>query len=263
MRALLARENFDVLAQLAFSRVLLAFDYDGTLAPIVSRPEKAQMRRRTAAMLQRACERYPCAVISGRSRRDLARRLEPVRVTYLLGNQGLELGAQTEEFERQVRQAIAPLQRALRDVQGAEIEDKTLSIAIHYRRSRRKRDARAALARAASQLQPPMRMIAGKLVVNLVPADAPNKGDALQAVRSRAGADTALYVGDDVSDEDVFSLDQPGRLLGVRVGPSPRSAAPYYLRNQGEIDQLLCTLIDLRSELLQSAANRRRTVTPY
>jgi trehalose 6-phosphate phosphatase len=256
MKALLARENFDVLAQLAFSRVLLAFDYDGTLAPIVPQPEKAQMRRRTAALLQRACERYPCAVISGRSRRDLASRLEPVRVTYLLGNQGLELGAQTQLFEQQVREAISPLQRALRDVQGLEIEDKTLSIAVHYRRSRRKRDARAALAHAAAQLPQPMRMIAGKLVVNLVPADAPNKGDALLALRSRASADTALYVGDDVSDEDVFSLDEPGSLLGVRVGRSPRSAAPYYLRNQGEIDQLLSTLIELRSEVAQSAANR-------
>jgi trehalose 6-phosphate phosphatase len=91
-----------------------------------------------------------------------------------------------------------------------------------------------------------MRIIPGKLVVNLVPAGAPNKGDVLLASRARAGADSALYVGDDVSDEDVFSLDRPGRLLSVRVGRSPRSAAAYYLRNQAEIEQLLSTLIELR-----------------
>lgn len=254
MRPLLARENTELLAQLAFCRVLLAFDYDGTLAPIVPRPERARMRPHTAELLARLCALYPCAVISGRSRRDLARRLVPARVTYVLGNQGLELSARPDEFARQVSAAVVRLQRALAGVQGVELEDKALSVAIHYRRSRRKREARAAIARAAANLPQPMRMIAGKLVVNLVPADAPNKGDALEALRARAAADTALYVGDDVSDEDVFSLDQPGRLLSVRVGYSQRSAAAYYLRNQIEIDRLLSALIALRSVAARSAA---------
>jgi trehalose 6-phosphate phosphatase len=84
-------------------------------------------------------------------------------------------------------------------------------------------------------------------VVNLVPERAPHKGDALLALRAKEGADTALYVGDDITDEDVFELDQPGRLLSIRVGQSKRSAAAYFLRNQREIDVFLDRLVKFRS----------------
>lgn len=91
-------------------------------------------------------------------------------------------------------------------------------------------------------------MVPGKLVVNVVPERAPNKGDALLELRKAEQADTALYVGDDVTDEDVFELDQPGRLLSVRVGESRSSAAAYFLRNQNEMDRLLAKLIALREK---------------
>ncbi len=91
-----------------------------------------------------------------------------------------------------------------------------------------------------------MRVVPGKQVVNLVPLDAPNKGDALLALRDSTGADMAIYVGDDVTDEDVFRLDQPGRLFTVRIGTSKRSAARYFLKQQEEIDALLEALVQLR-----------------
>lgn len=255
MMPLLSRENRELLAQFAFSRMLLAFDYDGTLAPIVARPERARMRAETLQLLSRASELYPCAVISGRSARDIRRRLAPARVEYVLGNHGLEPGARTSTFARQVAEALPLLRLALADLKGVEIEDKTLSLAVHYRRSRSKREAREAIVRAASRLGR-MRSIPGKLVTNIVPRDAPNKGDAVLALRARSGADTALYVGDDASDEDVFGLDQPGRLLGVRVGRSQRSAAPYYLRDQQQIDALLRVLVELRSGSARASSSR-------
>jgi trehalose 6-phosphate phosphatase len=254
MKPLLARENVELLAQFSWCRVLLAFDFDGTLAPIVAQREAAFMRPQTTRLLQQACQLYPCAVISGRTQRDLRRRLAAARVPFALGNHGLEAGMPRNEFASQVAAALPRLQLALDGVPGLEIEDKTHSIAVHYRRSRRKQHARAAIAQAAKHLPSRMRLISGKLVINLVPASAPNKGDAVLSLRARAGADTALYVGDDVSDEDVFSLDQPGRLLGVRVGRSARSRAPYFLRDQSEIDALLSTLIQLRAQVRPSAA---------
>lgn len=256
MKPLLARENVELLAQFSWCRVLLAFDYDGTLAPIVPKRDAAFMRPHTARLLRQACELYPCAVISGRAQRDLQRRLAVAQVPFVVGNHGLEAGVRQDEYAAQVAAALPRLQRALKAVSGLEIEDKTHSIAVHYRRSRRKQEARAVITEAAENLPTRMRLIAGKLVVNLVPASAPNKGDAVQALRTRAGADTALYVGDDVSDEDVFSLDQPGRLLGVRVGRSARSHAPYFLRDQSEIDALLSTLIQLRADVGRVAARR-------
>ena len=68
-----------------------------------------------------------------------------------------------------------------------------------------------------------MRVIPGKLVINVVPDAAPSKGDALVALRDRTEADIAMYVGDDVTDEDVFRLDQPEPFTGGRpLGTSRR-----------------------------------------
>jgi trehalose 6-phosphate phosphatase len=90
-----------------------------------------------------------------------------------------------------------------------------------------------------------MRVVAGKLVVNVVPERAPHKGDALLALREKERP-TAIYVGDDVTDEDVFVLDEPGALVSARIGRSVRSAAPYYLRDQREMDTLLEVLARAR-----------------
>ena len=75
MRNILSRANREVLQQFAWSKVLLAFDYDGTLAPIVSKPERAIMRPTTRRLLEELVKLYPCMVISGRAQRDAMRRL--------------------------------------------------------------------------------------------------------------------------------------------------------------------------------------------
>lgn len=246
MKDLLAKENLSVLEQLAFARALLAFDFDGTLAPIVKDRELAKMRPRTSELLTTLCAHYPCAVISGRSTADLAPRLGGAPVQYLVGNHGLEPGGDLAKFEEEVSATRPLLEAALASEPGVELEDKRYSLALHYRRSRRKQAAVAAIERAVAALPTHMRTIAGKMVVNVVPASAANKGDALLDLRARAGADIALYMGDDVTDEDVFKIDQPGRLLSVRIGEAPWSAAAYYLRDQRQMDRLLAMLIALR-----------------
>src|SRR5690349_16063888 len=103
------------------------------------------MRARTAQLFERVCKLYPCAVISGRSRSDLRARLPRANVKYLVGNHGLEPGAHLREFEAQIARARVPLQAALSAVQGVELEDKRYSLALHYRKSRSKPAARAAI----------------------------------------------------------------------------------------------------------------------
>jgi trehalose 6-phosphate phosphatase len=174
-------------------------------------------------------------------------RLEGLPLRYVIGNHGLEPGEHLSTFERQIELVRPELQKALEAHFGVDIEDKRFSVAIHYRRSRRKRDARAAIREAVAGLSIPMRSIPGKLVVNVIPERAPHKGDALVRLRADEGADTAVYVGDDVTDEDVFQLDQPGRLLSIRVGRSKSSAAPFFVRDQREIDPLLSRLVRLRA----------------
>lgn len=247
MKHLLTNGSEAVLERFSWSRVLLAFDFDGTLAPIVDRPRDARMRARTRARLATLAERYPCAVISGRSRSDVTRRLSGVRVAAVIGNHGVEPTRDMATHAAAVARFLPVLQARLASMRGVEIEDKGYSVAIHYRRSRSKRAAKAAIHAAIAGLEGTPRVIGGKQVVNVVPAGAPHKGIAVQQLRQDLGADTVLYVGDDVTDEDVFALDEPGRLLSVRIGRSSTSAAPYYLRDQSEIDALLDRLVKLRA----------------
>lgn len=243
---ILSPEHRVVVAQVAWSHVLLAFDFDGTLAPIVEDRDEAEMRPGTARLFARVCEAYPVAVISGRARDDVARRLGSARAKYVIGNHGLEPGADMAPYASFVRAAFTELAHALGGVHGVELEDKTYSLAVHYRRSRTRREARRIIHAAIDGLVTPARVVEGKCVVNLVPPGAPDKGVALRRLRAEQGAGVALYVGDDVTDEDVFRLDEPGRLVSIRVGESPASAAPYFLRDQLEMDELLAFLLALR-----------------
>lgn len=246
MRALLSPQNAKILSQLAWSNALIAFDYDGTLAPIVRARDDASLRPSTTRLFEQVCDLYPTAVISGRARDDVAARLGAAKVRYVVGNHGLEPSAGLRTFERQARSIRASLEVALAGCEGVELEDKRYSLALHYRKSRRKRDARDAIRASVAALPMRVRTVLGKLVVNVVPEGAPNKGHALLALRASAGADVALYVGDDVTDEDVFQLDQPGRLFTVRVGEAASSSATFFLRDQRQIDRLLARLVALR-----------------
>lgn len=248
MKHILSPANVEVLAQFAWSRVLLAFDFDGTLAPIVSARDEARMRESTSTLFDEVCALYPCAVISGRGREDVARRTNGAALSHILGNHGLEPGEHLSAFEQQIAAITPSLETALADEAGVDLENKRFSLAVHYRRSRQKRVARKRIHEAVAALGLNLRTIPGKLVVNVLPERAPHKGDALVRLRALEGADTAMYVGDDATDEDVFELDQPGRLLSIRIGRSEKSRAHYYLRHQREIDTLLRRLIAFRAD---------------
>lgn len=245
MKNVLAIRNASVLEELAWSNVLLAFDFDGTLSPIVADRTRAYMRASTRALLAEACALYPCAVISGRARADVTRLLDGVRVRFVVGNHGIEPSKGRGAFARATAAMRDALVEALADVSGVEVEDKALSLAIHYRKARSKREARARIERAIASLPAPPRVVAGKQVVNVLPPGAPHKGIALAELKRAARVDTAIFVGDDVTDEDVFSMHAPG-ILGVRVGASRKTAADYFVPDQRGVDALVRRLVDLR-----------------
>jgi trehalose 6-phosphate phosphatase len=248
VKHLLSPAHRTVLEQFAWSRMLLGLDFDGTLAPIMLAPEAVTLGSRMRRLVAEVAALYPTAVISGRARKDVAARLRGLPLYEIVGNHGIEPRAKKPGPVRtaQVARWINRLHRDLDGCKGVSIEDKGLSVAIHYRRSRQKKRALAAIATSVAGLGP-LRALGGKQVVNLLPEGAPHKGLALLALLARAGCDTALYLGDDDTDEDVFALDQPGRLLTVRVGRNVRSRASYYVRHRGEVEILLRTLRDVRA----------------
>jgi trehalose 6-phosphate phosphatase len=245
MRYVLAPTQRRVLERFAGSRMLLALDFDGTLAPIVADPARAAMRPSTRRLLLHVARAYPCVVISGRARSDVRRRVAGLGVLEVIGNHGIETGAGAAPSPPEVRRWAPVLEERLGGLRGVVIEDKGLSVAVHYRRARDKAAARARILAAAAGLGE-ARLLWGKQVLNVLPFDAPHKGQALERIRARLGLDTAVYVGDDDTDEDVFALGRPGRLLGIRVRRRAGSAATCYIRSQSEIDRLLRQLLDLR-----------------
>src|SRR5688572_28246449 len=98
MLHILAKRHIQKLAEFASSNVLVAFDYDGTLAPIVADPALARMRPGTRRLLASVARRYPCVVISGRARHDVLSRVGGVPVWHVSGNHGLEPWAQNAEY---------------------------------------------------------------------------------------------------------------------------------------------------------------------
>jgi trehalose 6-phosphate phosphatase len=235
----------NVLAGLLAKPTLLAFDYDGTLAPIVSNRDAAAMRPSTLERFTRVCELYNCAVVTGRSREDVKARLDSAKVWKIVGQHGIDTGDTTTAPVADVAKVARYLSQRLLGLPGVELEDKGLSLAIHFRGASCQQHALDAINAALAQLPVPMRPVGGKAVVNLIPENAPHKGDAIMTLRQEAAATRVLYVGDDITDEDVFELRQPSWLVTVRVGSSVHSDASYYLRDQSEIDRLLDELLSL------------------
>jgi trehalose 6-phosphate phosphatase len=238
--------HLPVLIQFALSNVLLAFDYDGTLAPIASTPARARMRRTTKNLLAKVTRLYPCVVISGRQLHDLEARLDRIPVWCVFGNHGLEPGATGHRADDNVRGWVEHLNDQLGEQDGVVIEEKKYSVTIHYRQARDKARARAAISEAARGLTN-ARTLGGSLAVSVIPRGGPDKGVALQEARRRFACDTAIYVGDDDSDEDAFISGPPEQLLSVRVGAPEGSRARYCLSTQTAIDTLLETLLALRA----------------
>jgi len=244
MQYLLSPASRGVLTRLAVEKTLCAFDFDGTLSPIVEHPGEAGMRDQTWILLGRLAELYPCVIVSGRGRADLLGKLRGVSVARAIGNHGAESEAATHIPRRRVERWKESLDLALGAIPGLWVEDKTLSLAVHYRQCTQKPEVRRRILAAARNLDR-ARVVGGKQVVNLVVDRAPDKGEALAAERARLRCSWVLYVGDDDNDEAAFALD--GNVVPVRIGRRLHSHARYYLRKQMEIDKLLELLVLLRT----------------
>jgi trehalose 6-phosphate phosphatase len=247
MRYILSPANRGVLAQFARSDNLMAFDYDGTLAPIVRDPAKAHLRPRTRRLLRSLARIYPCTIISGRSRADVLRRLAGTGIRNVIGNHGAEPElAEKPPITRKIAAWKIVLEPVLQGMPGVFLEDKKLSLAVHYRNARKKNDVRLAIMEAAQTLQG-ARLVPSKQALNVTVDGVPTKGEALAKERARLRCATALFVGDDATDEDAFALAHPDRLLTIRIGARRGSRAAYYLKNQAEIDDLLRLLLETRA----------------
>ncbi|RII25950.1 MAG: trehalose-phosphatase [Geobacter sp.] len=231
---------------------LFAFDLDGTLAPIVTDPARIIISQDIRERLIRLNLLAPVAIITGRARTDAQKHLG-FNPRYLVGNHGAEglpgREKQEEEFCRRCREWQDQLKRLMPHASecGIFIENKGATLSLHYRNASDPDAASRMLVQTISQLKPPLRRIPGKYVENIVPYGAPHKGEALIQLMLQTGCSRALFVGDDATDEDVFSLTND-RILGVRVGCEGPSLADCCLSDQQEILDVLDEIIRLTSQ---------------
>ncbi|HSM93040.1 MAG TPA: trehalose-phosphatase, partial [Anaeromyxobacteraceae bacterium] len=240
MRYLLAPSAAPVIAGLGRPGTLLVFDFDGTLAPLVRARGRARLGEGTRRALARVAKALPTAVLSGRAWPDLAAKVAGVPVRWAVGGHGAEWPGEAppRRFVRRVAGWRRVLDGRLAALQGVDVEDKEVSLSIHWRAARDAAAAGAAVLQATGDL-PGARRVGGKRVLNVVPAEAPDKGGALARLVAESGCERVLFVGDDVTDEAGFRARLPVPSVMVRVGRSRESAAAWYLRSRADVDRLL------------------------
>ena len=249
MRHFFAPEGREALARLLQQRPLLAFDFDGTLAPIVTRPQQARIASGVVARLSLLASQLPVAIITGRAISDVRNRLgfEP---HFIVGNHGAEDLASPDRAGA-LRHALAPVRARLVAAgaglasAGVTVEDKGQSIALHYRLARQPQAALNRINEFFLHMDDQFHVFPGKMVVNIAPAGAPNKGDAMLALLARSQAGQAFFAGDDANDEPVFAA-APADWLTVRIGRDDlASQAMFYLDSATEMARLLDQMIEL------------------
>lgn len=240
--------------------IVLLLDFDGTLAPIVERPEDATMPAPTRAALERLqrLAGVEMAVVSGRGMADARSRARLEGIAYA-GNHGMEIeGAGLHRIHEEAAAARPALQAVLERLQpelvaieGTLVEDKGLTLSIHYRRVPRPRveEVRArVLAAVASGA--PLRVTEGKEVLEVRPAVEWDKGRAVEFLLGEIDpvpGTPVLYLGDDTTDEDAFRSLRSwsgGSGEGIVIGDPPlaTTAASSFLRDPSEVGDLLAAL---------------------
>jgi trehalose 6-phosphate phosphatase len=231
----------DIVSRIGSGPLLIATDFDGTLCPIAESPSAVSVPRAIAELLDdlRGSGRAEVALISGRSLRDLE-TCAPV-TAILAGNNGLEIRGPGFDFQHplavqrreQIQRAREHISEAIARWPGAWIEDKGLTITVHFRAvdSRYQPAVASVVRRAIASCGLTVGARAGKKCLEVHPRCEWNKGDALKLIKSRfAGPDAiVLCAGDDRMDETMFRTNPDG--VNIRVGPADRSIANYTIRN--------------------------------
>jgi trehalose-phosphatase len=244
--------------------ILLFLDYDGTLTPIVETPDKAVISQNTKDLLDELSTSLRCrvAIISGRSLSDI-KGLVGLKDIIYAGNHGLEIEGPKIKFESQLSPRLKSIIRhiyedavsKLSKIKGVLIEDKGLTIGVHYRLVDKK-DIQEFLSIFAEItdsyiVRGKIKINSGKKVYEIRPPVMWDKGKvalwllARQQFLLERNEILPVYIGDDVTDEDAFKvLKKKG--LTVFVGEQASSEAQYYLKTTEGVTEFLKLIRDLK-----------------
>jgi trehalose 6-phosphate phosphatase len=258
-----ALEDGDQLVQdLAGRRPAVFLDYDGTLTPIVDRPEDALISERMRNAVRGLAKRCPVCVVSGRDRR-VVQELMGVDDLIVAGSHGFDIWSpaggeiqreEGEEFGRLLEGVEARLREELGGIEGALVEPKKSSVAAHYRLV--SEDERPRVGQAVDKIlaehPDELKVTPGKMVYEVQPNIGWDKGKAVLYLLGALGLDrddvVPMYLGDDITDEHAFEA-LATRGVGVFVGRADdpvvagrTTTADYVLKDVQEVERFLDTL---------------------
>jgi trehalose 6-phosphate phosphatase len=243
----------------AADHILFLSDFDGTLTPIVDRPELAVLSRETAGLLRRLVKdrRYTVGIISGRALADLKERVDVDGIIYS-GNHGLEIEGLGTSFLEPIAEEVRPffqllsqvLTTTLKGIKGVFVENKGLTLSVHYRSVT---DAEQHLVRDRfSEVIDPLQVIGrvritrGKKVFEIRPPINWDKGKAVSLLIAKLKEAKKkvellpLYLGDDLTDEDAFKVVKAHNGISILIGEEyTKSEAHYFLSSPDEVVELL------------------------
>ena len=240
-------------------------DYDGTLTPIVNRPEDAALSEEMRHLLRRLARLCTVAIVSGRDRQTVKNFVQLDELIYA-GSHGFDItGPNNMNMQHEAGQAALPeldaaeqeLQERLSHISGAQVERKKYAIAVHYRNVETE-DVPGVkqIAEEILKQHPNLRKGGGKKIVELKPDIDWDKGKALLWLLNELKLDTPdivpIYIGDDLTDEDAFRVLQ-SRGLGILVGEYGEETAAFYTLNsvqevQRFLNEVIANLEDSSDE---------------
>jgi trehalose 6-phosphate phosphatase len=252
------------------SHLLFCLDFDGTLTPLVDDPAEAYLSPQVQRVLRSLAhhERVSLVLVSGRARADLQTRVGIPGLIYA-GNHGLEIGGDGFIFIESAAAALcaaleelaADLTEKLQHVPGAFVEDKGLTLSVHYRRTAvaDREEVRRIVEAALAGPNTALRLTRGNEVFEIRPSVSWNKGSAVRWIKERLGKPDALtiYLGDDATDEDAFEVLPEA--IRIRVGNPSETAAQYQLEGPADVRRFLEWVETLLRQEASSAAATERS----
>lgn len=243
-----------ICALFAEKRPAVFLDYDGTLTPIVTRPELAILSADMRAILAELASHCSVAIVSGRDRADVAHLVGLESLVYA-GSYGFDIagpGGLQEEHEGAsaflpaLDRAETQLRGEIAGIKGALLERKKFALAVHYRLVARNRIAHIQRAAAGAAENQGLRLTTGKKVFELRPDLDWDKGKAvlwlLSALDLEAGDVVPLYIGDDDTDEDAFAALWNNGIGILVTDASRRTSAQYILSDTQAVERFLRSL---------------------
>lgn len=231
-------------------KVLLMLDYDGTVVPIAKTPSQAILSASSRKIFEKTAKnpRIKLAFISGRSLSEI-KKMAGINGIFYAGNHGLEIeGPRTRfvhgkahELSADLRTVFEHLSKKLCGYKGVLIEDKNLSISIHFRLASAADEKNIKAEVKAAVDQGKFRLSGGKKVLEIRPKEKWDKGNAANFLADKFKSFFPVYIGDDRTDEDAFSaLKNKG--LTIFVGRPGKSAAHYFVKDHKEVMRFLKTI---------------------